>query len=606
MTPSQIAEQLAERVEDVVRDLLPGGRRVGHEWVAGDVTGGAGDSLKVRLTGQGAGKWKDFASSAKGGDLIDLWAQAKGLPLGEAIKDVRKYLGIVEPRFEGARQKVYQKPERPPNLLAASKVDGGFLESRGVLRAADAYKVKVSNGALVFPYLTPDGVTAHLKFRALREKKFWSSPGTRPTLFGWQAIPKDARAVVITEGELDAMSMWCYGFPALSVPFGTGTGAKLDWVAEEWDNLERFDDIYVAFDQDDAGQAGMLALVDRLGRHRCRVISLPMKDANACLMAGVTPDAMIKLVRDAVTLDPVELKSAVQYVDDVITEFYPPTNAPIGFMAPWERFGQKFQFRYGECTILAGANGHGKSEGAGHIALEAMAQNVRTCVASLEFKPRKWLARLARQALCSFTPTEVDLRRLHEWYADKLWVFDVTGRIDYKRVLQVFEYAYRRYGIRLFVLDNMSKLGMGEDDYNGQKEFTEALTSFTMSHDVHVLCIAHMRKSESSHDDKPGGKNSVKGSGAITDLVDNVLIWWRNKAKEDMLNQLSFPPRMDSEMSPEEHEAKKREWQEKPDAIVRCEKQRGGTGEEPMQFLHFDRESHQFIAKRDERPRKYL
>ena len=50
------------------------------------------------------------------------------------------------------------------------------------------------------------------------ERPIPTAADCEPVLFGWQAIPDDAREVVITEGEIDALSMAAYGFPALSVP----------------------------------------------------------------------------------------------------------------------------------------------------------------------------------------------------------------------------------------------------------------------------------------------------------------------------------------------------------------------------------------------------
>jgi twinkle protein len=62
-------------------------------------------------------------------------------------------------------------------------------------------------------------------------------------LFGWQAIPDDARDVVICEGEIDALSWAAYGFPAMSVPYGGGGGDKQAWIESEYDRLERFERI---------------------------------------------------------------------------------------------------------------------------------------------------------------------------------------------------------------------------------------------------------------------------------------------------------------------------------------------------------------------------
>lgn len=609
-TPTQISELLADQVESLVRELLPSGKREGHEWCAGDVSGGVGKSLKVQLVGERKGLWKDFASGEMGGDMLDLWAATRNLTLGEAIKQAKNYLGIREPQFETGARRTYAAPERPDHLrkLKAGGAAERFLAGRGLSQGVIArYKVASAHEgkAVVFPYFDSSGALVHMSYRALEEKKFWSSKGTRPSLFGWQAIPATDRTVVLTEGQLDAMAMAMYGYPAMSIPFGAGKG-HYDWITEEWDALERFDTIYLAFDSDDAGKQATAEVIDRLGRHRCRVIELPFKDANECLMKKVAPDVMSQCMKAARTMDPGELKLASGYIEEVYLEFHPPNQALVGFMPPWQRLGNKFAFRYGETTVLAGANGHGKSEGAGHVVLGALAQGVRCCVASLEFRPRKWLARLARQALCTFTPERDRLEALDRWYGDKLWVFDVVGRSNPERMLECFLYAYRRYGVKLFVVDNMSKLGIAEDDYNRQKEFVEQVTAFSVEHNVHTIVVAHMRKGDASHDFEKGGKWGIKGSGAITDLVDNVLIWWRNKPKENRMQELAMPIRVDAGESEEQRAAERAELRQKPDAICEVEKQRNGSGEEPRQTLWFHRESHQFIEREDAAPMRYL
>lgn len=48
------------------------------------------------------------------------------------------------------------------------------------------------------------------------KKKITTSSDTEPCLFGWQAIPDGIREVTITEGEIDAMTAWQYGRPALA------------------------------------------------------------------------------------------------------------------------------------------------------------------------------------------------------------------------------------------------------------------------------------------------------------------------------------------------------------------------------------------------------
>ncbi len=80
-----LAQRLLVSSETLVPQWLPGGRRRGHEWVCGDLGGGEGTSLSVNLL---SGRWADFATSDRGGDLISLYAAIHELTPGEAYREL--------------------------------------------------------------------------------------------------------------------------------------------------------------------------------------------------------------------------------------------------------------------------------------------------------------------------------------------------------------------------------------------------------------------------------------------------------------------------------------------------------------------------------------
>lgn len=94
-----IAHMLAERIDRLAPELLPGGRRVqGHMWRVGSLAGEPGQSLCIYMVGARAGKWRDFASAEASGDWGDaLDLVAKVLYRGDkrqAILWARGWLGL--------------------------------------------------------------------------------------------------------------------------------------------------------------------------------------------------------------------------------------------------------------------------------------------------------------------------------------------------------------------------------------------------------------------------------------------------------------------------------------------------------------------------------
>jgi twinkle protein len=573
---------LAKDVGRVAEFLCPGGKREGSEYRCGSVQGGAGDSLGVHLTGAKAGVWKDFSSDDKGGDLIGLWMQARGVSLRDAMREAADFLGVQEPTFQAHQPKEYRKPT-VTHKPAEGKVSA-YLASRGLTaETLRAFKVRASDDGedILLPYLRGTELLNAKWLRVDRpqgKKIMRMETDCEPLLFGWQCVPADAREVVLCEGEIDAMSAYQLGMPALSVPNGA---SGMQWVETEYPNLDRFDVIYVAFDEDEAGRKGSALVAERLGTDRCRVVALPANDVNEALCAGMDSAGFAACIKASKSIDPPELRSAADYADDVVREFYPPEGEFVGIPTPWPSLHGKLIFRPSEVVILNGINGHGKSQVLGHLMLEAMHRNERVCIASLEMPVAKWLRRLTNQAGAVREPSIPYIRAISKWYGDKLWAFDRVGTADTNRLIEVFTYARRRYGISVFAIDSLAKCGIADDDYGAQKLWVEKLCDFAIQHKAIVFLITHSRKLESEHE--RADKMDVKGSGSITDLACTLLNVWRNKRKEE----------------------KPEELKDEADVILSCQKQRYGDWE-GRKWLWFDTASFQFLDSPQQRPEPYV
>jgi twinkle protein len=292
--------------------LLPAARREGRELCIGSVHGDEGKSLKICVSGEKAGIWKDFASD-QAGDLLDLWAAARGCDMREAMKQARAYLGIADELPHGKpAPRVYTRPERPKDVAKPVGRVREYLCSERLLTldTLRAYKVAADSRDewIVFPFIR-DGELLNVKRIALArpdgKKQVRQEKDAEPCLFGWQAIPPGAREVVIAEGEIDAMTFWQMGFPALSAWSGAGNH---QWVENDREHLERFDTITIAYDRDEAGELGAQAVVDLLGRERCRILRLPYKDANQCLQEGLGQAEFGEIMLTAESFDPAALR----------------------------------------------------------------------------------------------------------------------------------------------------------------------------------------------------------------------------------------------------------------------------------------------------------
>jgi twinkle protein len=266
-----------------------------------------------------------------------------------------------------------------------------------------------------------------------------------------------------------------------------------------------------------------------------------------------------------------------------IAEEYERPEVKVKVLLPWIKTHESFSYRPGEVTIYAGSNGGGKSLMTGQIALGLIKQRQKVCIASFEMKPKRTLMRMLRQF--SGVNFEMPVAGLadkvakacvdfSEWSEGCLWLYDQQGSVNARQVVAMARYCAVELGIQHVFIDSLMKCVSAEDAYNEQKGFVDELCAVARDHSVHIHLIHHIRKA-SSEEVMPN-KMDIKGSGSITDQVDNVFIWWRNKKKERLLQSGDTTEILAA------------------DAFLMCEKQRNGEAEE-WYSLFYERNSQQYV-----------
>lgn len=576
----EIKQMLANRAQQVCEYLLPNGRKESNEWRVGSTAGEKGGSLGVHLSGNKAGVWADFADSARGGDLIDLWAEVKGLTIAEAFREIEKWLGVETQKPFREPKKEYKRPPRPKCQKPNGKVQAYLCEARKIpVSVIDAYKVGERGDEMIFPFLLPDGELALAKARKAEDG---ASPKPtaaecEPVLFGWQAVPGNARELVIAEGEIDALSWAAYGVVGMSVPFGGGGKGKQNWIENEFERLQRFDKIYVAMDMDEVGDAAAAEIVSRLGRHRCYRVETPRKDANKCLQDGVTQDEMLACLTNAKTLDPEGLRAPSDLVDNVIHLFWPAEGEHIGYDFPHD---DRLTFRPAEITLWSGASGAGKSQILSDCIPYWVQKGSRICVASLEMKGEQTLKRLTKQTGAVDRPTAQFITRILSWLDQGLLLYDRVGKAGVEPLLEVFDYARAKYGCDQFIIDSLMRLGIAGDDYNGQEKAVYQIVDWAISRNVHVHLVAHARKAGKDNGGGAPETEDIKGAMEIGANAFNIVTVWRNRKLEDKIKNAK---------SEEEYEMLK----DSPGVVANIAKQRNGDYEGKVS-LWFDQETYRY------------
>ena len=135
-----------------------------------------------------------------------------------------------------------------------------WLKDRGIKEEVlSTFGLTVSNHPDIGPALripiSPDKRTAKYRRHPLddRKPKYLYDKGAKVSLFGAdQLLSISDGPVIITEGELDALVCWSNNIPAVS-----STGGALSF-QEEWKSAFLGHDVYICYDNDEAGAEGMV------------------------------------------------------------------------------------------------------------------------------------------------------------------------------------------------------------------------------------------------------------------------------------------------------------------------------------------------------------
>lgn len=256
--------------------------------------------------------------------------------------------------FVNQEKKNYVRPQAGcPDMKDDEVAVYKYLKSRGFNdETIKHFHIGAEGNTVKFPYFK-NGEITNIKYRDITDKKkMRQEKDAEPLLFNRDNIEENI--LVICEGEYDAMALHQYKIEAVSVPNGV---SGLQWIEQEWDYLESFRHISICFDNDTAGKEGAATLAARLGLWRCSLINLPCKDANECLMKGITTEEIINCFNSPIDLTPETIVSP-DYFTEKIQQLFALGVKMFGTPTAWiELDGILKGWRGSELTVWSGRNG---------------------------------------------------------------------------------------------------------------------------------------------------------------------------------------------------------------------------------------------------------
>lgn len=376
-----------------------------------------------------------------------------------------------------------------------------------------------------------------VKLRALDDKSLQRilPKGGNWGFFGWHTVPPEAKEIVITEGEYDAMSVrMATGRPAISLPNGARSLPPALLPA-----LERFQKIVLWMDNDQAGIEGGEAIVRKLGLGRCYLVrppaelkpgyTEPPKDANDALRQGYDLEAMIA---GAQLIHHKQVASFPQFRSEVRNMFFEPNayqGVPLTGMPQLQALLKGH--RRGELTIITGGTGVGKTTVLTQLSLEVATKGIPTLWGSFEIRNPRLVRTMMMQYADSLgvklspeEPQHFDLVADH-FSRIPFHFMQFYGSSPIPEVLDAMDYAVYAHDVQHIILDNLqfmlSGQGKGTDKFEMQDRAIESFRQFASQKNVHITLVIHPRKES---DNTSLGLSSVFGTAKATQEADNVLI----------------------------------------------------------------------------------
>lgn len=418
------------------------------------------------------------------------------------------------------------------------------------LQNGDSFIVtpSVKGEVIVFPYFKQKK-EVNCKYRT-SGKKFYQRSGGYKTFFNAEILENEyvqngTNPLVITEGEMDALSLIESGYPyTVSVPDGApppcdmvGTIDEIDiehdtkysYVFNNWDALKSIRRIVIAADGDEPGQRLAEELVRRLGRVRCLFVEYPegCKDFNEVLLKCGKAE-VLRVIRHA-----------KEYPVSGIYTFSGLPDEPdlVPYTTGWGRLDTFLRPVFPAFMVITGTAGSGKSTWVNQLVAQmSILHGFSIALASFEMRIKPFVS----DALLNVYK---DLKR--DGYGD-VWlenhfVFiapepDNDDQHDIDWIIDKATATVIRHGIRILVVDPWNEVEHAHRKFESLTEYTsraiKALKRFGREFNCLVIIVAHPTKSGAEK-----AKVYHKGQGPDQTPTNEITLYdisdsahWANKA----------------------------------------------------------------------------
>jgi len=428
----------------------------------------------------------------------------------------------------------------------------GFADRDIGLNICEFYDVRVSYNSEreidthYYPY-----DEACVKVRKLPKSFFLV--GKSHKLFGQTKFNAGGKRLVITEGEIDAMSVaqayydkYQKVYPAVAIPSASHTKVLL----ENRDWIRSFNEVVLCFDEDKAGKEALDEAIKIVGIDKARIAHLPCKDPDLVYRTH-GGNKLLQAIWDAEKFVPSgiigkeELWKALESYNNIPALPYPPCLDGVN--------GKLKGKRLGEITLFISGTGSGKSTILREdilYTLENAPPEDKVGIISLEESPAETARKLSGMVLHKNPANEeIPLEQLKKGFdvvfgSDRVVLLDHQGSIDDNRILDQLEYMCLS-GCKYIYIDHITILvSEGMENLSGneaQDKVMNDLLRLVKRYPVWIGLVSHLRKSNTGAKSFEEGRlpsiDDIRGSGSIKQISFDIISFARDLTATDDLKR---------------------------------------------------------------------
>lgn len=412
------------------------------------------------------------------------------------------------------------------------------------------YSVSEFNGkpVQIATYHDDDGSRVSQKLRF--PDKTFSTRGNhgKGLLYGKHLWRDKGRRIVITEGEIDAMSVsqaFNNKWPVVSIPNGSNGAAAAITANLEW--LQGYEEVVLLFDQDEPGRAATQECAILFEPGKCKIAYLPVKDASDMLKAGKITE-LVDAIFGAKEFRPDGIINGTDMADTILLD-----DSSSGYPFPWTTLNTMTEgYRDGEVVMWTAGSGVGKSAVVREVEFDALMKGHVLGILRLEENTKRagrGLMGLAinQPAYKKSVWNGLDAAKRKHAYdltlgTGRVFLYDHFGSSNIDNLVGRIRFMGKGLRCKVVVLDHISIVVSGEEDGDERRLIDNLMTklkSVAMECNIVLHVISHLKRPTGDKGHEEGARVSLsqlRGSHAIAQLSDTVIGLERNGQDENHKN----------------------------------------------------------------------